>query len=85
LFRHPSSRRRPYDDEEVVAWCTGIDERTAGSFPTGVEQGRVERDDKPSTTGRDIMVTVPIVAKSAIGGEPRPLRQELGQIEGSKL
>jgi hypothetical protein len=61
-----------YDDEEnCLISDTGVDsEHGRVHFPLAWNKGRVEGDDKPSNTGRDIMVTRPYRGKkSASGGD----------------
>jgi hypothetical protein len=59
-----------YDDEEnCLISDTGIDsEHGRVHFPLAWNKGRVEGDDKPSTTGRDIMVTRPYRGKKSASG-----------------
>jgi hypothetical protein len=56
-----------YDDEEnCLISDTGVDsEHGRVHFPLAWNKGRVEGDDKPSTTGRDIMVTRPYRGKKS--------------------
>jgi hypothetical protein len=59
-----------YDDEEnCLISDTGVDsEHGRVHFPLAWNKGRVEGDDTPSTTGRDIMVTRPYRGKKSASG-----------------
>jgi hypothetical protein len=59
-----------YDDEEnCLISDTGVDsEHGRVHFPLAWNTGRVEGDDKPSTNGRDIMVTRPYRGKKSASG-----------------